>query len=446
MSGQIVDIHAGEVTVNDVIAVIESNQGDMHKHHELKLVHAWPVRTPRPYHSRLPMQEPLITGTRVIDAFYPVAKGGTAIVPGGFGTGKTVIEQSLARWADVDIVIYVGCGERGNEIADVLEEFPEITDPYTGLPLMNRTALIANTSNMPVAAREASIYTGITIGEYYRDMGYDVLLLADSTSRWGEALREISGRLEEIPGEEGYPAYLGTRLSEFYERSGRVQCLGSRPTNESDPIPDSEYRVGSLTLVGAVSPPGGDFSEPITQSSMSVIGTLWALDYRLSRRRHFPAVSWTQSYTLYDFRRWYVDQLADDWNDLIRESKALLQKADELQDIVQLVGPEALSETEHLLLMIAQMIQEDFLQQSPFEENDRFSPLDKSYWMLKTLINYYHHCHTALENDTPLDNLRDLPGVDRIARMKEIPPENAPAAIQDLLEHIHGMFNQRAQR
>ncbi len=439
MAGRIANIRAGAFTIHDVIATIETDQTGARQHHAIRLVQTWPVRQPRPFESRLAAQEPLITGTRVIDAFFPVAKGGTAIVPGGFGTGKTVLEQSLARWADVDIVIYVGCGERGNEIADVLEEFPQIADPHTGLPLMNRTVLIANTSNMPVAAREASIYTGITIGEYYRDMGYDVLLLADSTSRWGEALREISGRLEEIPGEEGYPAYLAARLSEFYERSGRVSCLGRPPgaSDRTDPAP----RVGSLTLVGAVSPPGGDFSEPITQSSMSVVGALWALDYTLSRRRHFPAVSWTQSYTLYDLKQWYREHMTGEWNDLMRESMALLQRADELQEIVQLVGPEALTEKEHLLLLIAEMVQQDFLQQSPFEENDRFSPLDKTFWMLKMLLNYYHACQHALEDRIPLERLHDLPGVDRLARMKEIPPTDAVAQLQALDARLRDTFN-----
>jgi len=440
VAGRVVEVRAGDVRLHDVVAVIESGRGSARAQHELTLVQTWPVRKPRPYHSRQQTQEPLITGTRVIDAFYPVAKGGTAIVPGGFGTGKTVIEQSLARWADVNIVIYVGCGERGNEIADVLEEFPQITDPYTGLPLMDRTVLIANTSNMPVAAREASIYTGITLGEYYRDMGYDVLLLADSTSRWGEALREISGRLEEIPGEEGFPAYLAARLSEFYERSGHVNCLGSRADDNLTRAPD-EPRRGSLTLVGAVSPPGGDFSEPITQSSLSVVGALWALDYELSRRRHFPAISWTQSYTLYDFARWYAEHIAEDWNELVRESRALLQRADELQEIVQLVGPEALSESEHLLLMIAQMIQEDFLQQSSFEEYDRFSPLNKSYWMIKALIGYYHHCQTALDRGISLEQLRNLPSVDRLARMKETPPDEAAASLEALYQRIDDAFD-----
>ncbi len=433
ISGKIAWIESGDFTVDDVVAVVEMTG----QQHEIRLVQAWPVRQPRPFHARLELPAPMVTGTRVMDAFFPVAKGGTAIVPGGFGTGKTVIEQSLARWANVDVVVYVGCGERGNEIADVLEEFPRIADPYSGLPLMNRTVLIANTSNMPVAAREASIYTGITIGEYYRDMGYDVLLLADSTSRWGEALREISGRLEEIPGEEGYPAYLATRLSEFYERSGSVYSLGRRLSND-DAGP--ERPLGSLTLIGAVSPPGGDFSEPITQSSMTVVGALWALDYKLSRRRHFPAVSWTQSYTLYDLKRWYGDHVAADWNDLIREGMALLQRADELQEIVQLVGPEALSEFEHLLLLIARMIQEDFLQQSLFEEHDRFCPLEKTYWMLKTLLNYYRRSRAALEDGMSLEALRSLPQVERISRMKEVPPDRAVEELRALNDLVSRAF------
>ena len=318
-----------------------------------------------------------MTGTRIIDMLFPVAKGGSAIIPGGFGTGKTVAEQSLARWADIDVVVYVGCGERGNEMTQVLEEFPVLEDPRTGSPLMERTVLIANTSNMPVAAREASIYTGITIAEYYRDMGYDVLLLADSTSRWGEALREISGRLEEMPGEEGYPAYLAARLAEFYERSGRVYCLGGR---------EEEKRSGSVTVVGAVSPPGGDFSEPITQNSMRVAGTFWALDYDLSRRRHFPAINWTNSYSLYNLTDWYATNVASDWPTLIGDARALLQREVELLEIVRLVGPDALAEIERAVLTVARMLREDFLQQSASDLIDRFCPRAKAYWMLKVII------------------------------------------------------------
>ena len=336
----------------------------------MTLVQRWPVRQPRPVHHRLDPTEPLITGTRIIDTFFPVAKGGSAIIPGGFGTGKTVAEQSLARWADADVVIYVGCGERGNEMTEVLEEFPNLEDPRTGLPLMDRTVIIANTSNMPVAAREASIYTGITIAEYYRDMGYDVLILADSTSRWGEALREISGRLEEMPGEEGYPAYLAARLAEFYERSGRAVCLGI------DSV-ERRHRTGSVTVVGAVSPPGGDFSEPMTQNSMRMVGTFWALDYDLSRRRHFPAINWTRSFSLYDFKGWYAHKVATDWSVLTGEAMALLQREVELLEIVQLVGPDALAESERTLLAVARMLREDFLQQSAYHEVDRYCPIDK---------------------------------------------------------------------
>ena len=438
LEGLVVAVYEGEFTVDDTVATIEIKSGTGTKQHDMKLAHRWPVRQPRPVRARLESHEPLITGTRVIDAFFPVAKGGTAIIPGGFGTGKTVMEQSIARWADADVVVCVGCGERGNEMADVLEEFPKITDPYTGLPLMNRTVLIANTSNMPVAAREASIYTGITIAEYYRDMGYDVLMLADSTSRWGEALREISGRLEEIPGEESYPAYLGARLSEFYERSGRVTCLAG--TDKDGHGTGSQTRVGSLTLVGAVSPPGGDFSEPIAQSSMRVTGTFWALDYTLSRRRHFPAISWAQSYTLYEFREWYIEHLPEDWDNLIRRAMALLQRADELQEIVQLVGPESLSEAERLLLLTAQMIQEDFLQQSSYDQTDRFSPLEKTYWMLKAILDFHHGSQAALEAGVGLDQLRGLPEVARIARMKELPPDEAAQVLSELCRLMPDTF------
>jgi len=428
--GRVSAIADGPLTVRDVAAVIDVGCGQLR---EIRLVQTWPVRQPRPVQAKLDADEPLITGTRVIDAFFPVAKGGAAIIPGGFGTGKTVVEQSLARWSDVDVVIYVGCGERGNEIADVLEEFPRSIDPYTGEPLMNRTVLIANTSNMPVAAREASIYTGITIAEYYRDMGYDVLLLADSTSRWGEALREISGRLEEIPGEEGYPAYLAARLSEFYERAGRVRCLGTgRDASGGNPVP----RIGSLTLVGAVSPPGGDFSEPITQGSMRVAGAFWALSYDLSRRRHFPAISWTQSYSLYPLKRWYSRHVARDWSDLVGEAIALLQRADELEEIVQLVGPEALSDNEHLLLMIAQMIREGFLHQSAFEGEDRYCPLEKTYWMLKAFITFYHRGRRMLDAGQGLDAVRALPARAALARLKEEPAENAATSIKALVDQL----------
>ena len=437
ISGSIVHIADGKFTVEDTVALVNADDSSAQSPHKVRLAHTWPVRSPRPFRQRLGVPEPLVTGMRVIDTFFPVAKGGTAIIPGGFGTGKTVIEQSLARWADVDIVIYVGCGERGNEIAEVLDEFPQITDPYTNLPMMERTVMIANTSNMPVAARVASVYVGITIGEYYRDMGYDVLLLADSTSRWGEALREISGRLEEIPGEEGYPAYLASRISGFYERSGRVECLARAETTTDTTTADSFAPLtGSLTIVGAVSPPGGDFSEPITQSSMSVTGTFWALDYQLSRRRHFPAVNWSQSYTLYNCQEWYTRQIASDWNDQIGETLSILQRADELQRIVQLVGPEALSDSEHLLLLFSQMVQEDFLQQSAFDDIDRFCPLPKTYWMLKALLTYYQLGQFQLDAGISLEQLRSLPEVERLARMKAIPLDQAIDTIKTLQANL----------
>jgi len=434
-SGRVVDLHEGDFTLTDSVATLELEVDHKARHFEIKLEQQWPVRQPRPVHTRLAPKEPLITGTRIIDTFFPVAKGGSAIIPGGFGTGKTVTEHSLARWADADVVVYVGCGERGNEMTEVLEEFPLLEDPRTGAPLMERTVLIANTSNMPVAAREASIYTGITIAEYYRDMGYDVLILADSTSRWGEALREISGRLEEMPGEEGYPAYLAARLAEFYERAGRVICLGSRLEKSES------HRTGSVTVVGAVSPPGGDFSEPMTQNSMRVVGTFWALDYDLSRRRHFPAINWTGSFSLYDFRDWYA-KVTDDFNELIAEAMGLLQREMELLEIVQLVGPDALAETERAVLAVARMLREDFLQQSAYHEVDRYCPIKKAYWMLKIILDFYHRTQTVLEAGIPLDQTASLPEVTEIARMKEIPFDEAEAAIRQLIDRMNVRFDQ----
>ena len=432
--GRVVKIRASQFTINDIVAVIELEGDHKVEHLEVTLVQRWPVRQPRPVHTRLAPRAPLITGTRIIDTFFPVAKGGSAIIPGGFGTGKTVTEHSLSRWADADVVVYVGCGERGNEMTEVLEEFPTLEDPRTGAPLMQRTVLIANTSNMPVAAREASIYTGITIAEYYRDMGYDVLMLADSTSRWGEALREISGRLEEMPGEEGYPAYLAARLAEFYERSGRVICLGGLEGT------DGQHRSGSVTVVGAVSPPGGDFSEPMTQNSMRMVGTFWALDYDLSRRRHFPAINWTRSYSLYDFRDWYVGNVADNWPELTAEAMALLQREAELLEIVQLVGPDALAETERAVLAVARMLREDFLQQSAYHEVDRFCPIGKAYWMLTAIMDFYHRTQAALEAGVPLTQITTLPVIPEIARMKELPVDTAEEVIKTLMDHARANF------
>ena len=434
LRGRVADIHAGEFTAHETVAVLRSQEDRGTEEAEITLVQRWPVREPRPCQTRLAPREPLITGMRIIDAFFPVAKGGSAIIPGGFGTGKTVAEHSLARWADADVVVYVGCGERGNEMTDVLEEFPTLEDPRTGAPLMERTVLIANTSNMPVAAREASIYTGITIAEYYRDMGYDVLMLADSTSRWGEALREISGRLEEMPGEEGYPAYLAARLAEFYERAGRVICLGSR-----DDAGD-QRRMGSVSVVGAVSPPGGDFSEPVTQNSMRVASTFWALDYDLSRRRHFPAINWTRSYSLYDFSDWFERTVGSDWDELAGEAMALLQREVELLEIVQLVGPDALAESERAVLAVARMLREDFLQQSAFHEIDRFCPVGKAHWMLKTCMDFYHYTQTALEAEIPLERVTSLSVINAIARMKELPVETAEKEIQTIMDRVRFSF------
>jgi V/A-type H+-transporting ATPase subunit A len=440
INGRVVTIHSGRFTIDDVVAILVSPEGEQH---QLTMRQKWPVRQPRPFQNKLNPTQPLITGTRIIDVFFPIAKGGNAIIPGGFGTGKTVVEQTLARWADADIVVYIGCGERGNEMAEVLEEFPKLEDPKYGTPLMDRTILIANTSNMPVAAREASIYTGITIAEYYRDMGYDTLLLADSTSRWGEALREISGRLEEMPGEEAYPAYLAARLAEFYERAGRVRCLGSpelpssaEQGNQNSPPP----RTGSVTIVGAVSPPGGDFSEPMTQNSLRVIGTFWALDYDLSRRRHFPAINWTRSYTLYKLQHWYADTVATDWHDIIRQAMMLLQEEVELLEIVQLVGPDALADEQKLILAVARMLREDFLQQSAYHEIDRFCPLPKAYWMLRIILTFGRLATAVLTDGIVLDKITSLPVMAEIARMKELPIADAPEQLQLLLSKIEAEF------
>ena len=444
IAGRITEIHPGSYRVTDVIATIESpdqlNQSQ--QLHRLHLSQTWPVRQPRPVQSRGIPIEPLISGTRVIDVLFPVARGGSAIIPGGFGTGKTVLEHSLARWADVDVVVFVGCGERGNEMAEVLAEFPKLEDPHSSLPLMQRTILIANTSNMPVAAREASIYLGITIAEYYRDMGLHVLMLADSTSRWGEALREISGRLEEMPGEEGYPAYLASRLAEFYERAGRVTCRGSS-------FRDGERRTrnGSITVVGAISPPGADFSEPVTQNSMRIAGTFWALDYELSRRRHFPSINWTQSYTLYKLEDWFHQQVSKEWHQLKHDAAALLQKETELMEIVQLIGPDALPERERLTLKAAQMLREDFLQQSAYDPIDRYCSLQKAYWMLKAILAFYHQAQDELLQGSPFEELTTHPVIERIARMKELPLAEAEEKLKALLDLMtKGLVQKRDHR
>jgi V/A-type H+-transporting ATPase subunit A len=405
VSGTVTEIRSGSFTVEEIVCVLDNTT-------KLSMMHTWPVRLPRPHTKKLDPLLPLITGQRVFDCMFPVTKGGTAMIPGGFGTGKTVSEQTLAKWSDTQVVVYIGCGERGNEMTDVLEEFPELVDPRTKLPLIERTILIANTSNMPVAAREASIYTGITIAEYFRDMGYDVALLADSTSRWGEALREVSGRLEEMPGEEGYPAYLATRLSAFYERAGRVICLGSTEGAE---------RTGSVTVVGAVSPPGGDFSEPITQNTLRVVGTFWALDTNLAYRRHFPSVNWIKSYSLYldCIAEWYDKSIARDWRELREKAMYLLQKEVELQEIVQLVGPDALPDSEKAILEVTRMIREDFLQQSAYSDTDSFCPVDKQYLMLKVIMTYYEQVNLAMNRGVSLRQVQALPLRATIGRMKE---------------------------
>ena len=416
VSGTVTDIRSGQFTVEEIICTLNTT---IH----LSMMQVWPVRIPRPHMKKLDPILPLITGQRVFDCIFPVTKGGTAMIPGGFGTGKTVSEQTLAKWSDTQIVVYIGCGERGNEMTDVLEEFPELVDPRTNLPLIQRTILIANTSNMPVAAREASIYTGITIAEYFRDMGYDVALMADSTSRWGEALREVSGRLEEMPGEEGYPAYLATRLSAFYERAGRVVCLGSGERN------------GSITVVGAVSPPGGDFSEPITQNTLRVVGTFWALDTNLAYRRHFPSVNWIKSYSLYldSIGEWYTTNVAPDWRELREKSMYLLQKEVELQEIVQLVGPDALPESEKVILDVTRMIREDFLQQSAYSDTDSFCPIEKQYLMLKVIMTYYASVIEGMNRGITLKQVQGLPLKAEIGRMKEIQEINQ---IQDMIGEI----------
>jgi len=427
MSGTIATMApAGSYNVDQVVATLDNGA-------EIKMSQWWPVRYGRPYKRKLDPTTPFMTGMRILDTFFPVALGGNAIIPGGFGTGKTVTQQSLAKWADVDLIIYVGCGERGNEMTEVLAEFPELDDPRTGHKLMDRTVLVANTSNMPVAAREASIYTGVTLAEYYRDMGYNVAMMADSTSRWGEALREVSGRLEEMPGEEGYPAYLATRLASFYERSGRVEALG-----------DGD-RVGSVTMVGAVSPPGGDMSEPMTQNSLRVTGAFWALDTSLAHRRHFPAISWTKSYTLYlgQVQDWFESEVADDWRAVRERAMFILQKETELQEIVQLVGPDALPETEKIILEVARMIREDFLQQFAFDAVDAYCPPQKAYWILKTILAFNDAATQAMSRGVSLRQVLQLPSRDEISTLKTTPHEQAlermPVLVQQISEQIAGI-------
>lgn len=412
--------------VTEDIAEVETPKGRV----KLQLMHTWPVRKARPIKSKLPSVVPLVTGQRIMDFLFPIAKGGTAAIPGGFGTGKTVMQQQLAKWADADIIVYVGCGERGNEMTEVLETFPELKDPRSGQPLMSRTILVANTSNMPIAAREASVYTGITMAEYFRDMGYDVALMADSTSRWAEALREISGRLEEMPGEEGYPAYLASRLAEFYERAGRVDVLGS------------ESRAGSISAVGAVSPSGGDFSEPVTQNTLRITKVFWALSKSLAERRHFPAIDWLTSYSLYldSVEEWYQKQTQQPWEELRREAMSLLQRDEELREIVMLVGPDALSESQRATLEAARMIKEDFLMQSALHPVDSYCSPEKTTQMMRLILKFQEKMAGAVEQGVPLQRILDIPVRQDIARCKIEPSEKFGEVSKRLEEGLDDQF------
>ena len=408
--GEITAIKSGSYTLDETVATLKTENGTVN----LTMLQRWPVRRGRPYKEKIAPDQPMVTGQRVIDTFFPIARGGVAAVPGPFGSGKTVVQHQLAKWADADIIVYVGCGERGNEMTDVLMEFPELHDPRTGESLMKRTVLIANTSDMPVAAREASIYTGITIAEYFRDMGYKVAIMADSTSRWAEALREMSGRLEEMPGEEGYPAYLASRIAEFYERAGWVECLGS------------DGRTGAISAIGAVSPPGGDISEPVSQATLRIVKVFWGLSASLAYKRHFPAIDWLQSYSLYVDRlsRWFNDNVAPDWMQLRQQALATLQDESELNEIVQLVGIDALSWKDRLKLEVARMIREDYLHQNAFDEVDTYTSLEKQYRMLRLIIQYLERGSAALDAGADLSKVTGLKVRERIGRAKYIPEED----------------------
>ncbi len=426
ISGTIKSIEAGDFVVTDIIAVIETADGDK----EVSMMQKWPVRIGRPYKEKLDPVTPLITGQRVIDTFFPLVKGGAAAIPGPFGSGKTVVQHQLAKWADAQIVVYVGCGERGNEMTDVLNEFPELEDPQTGETLMKRTVLIANTSNMPVAAREASIYTGITIAEYYRDMGYSVAMMADSTSRWAEALREMSGRLEEMPGDEGYPAYLSSRIAEFYERAGKVICNGK------------DAREGALSAIGAVSPPGGDISEPVSQSTLRIVKVFWGLDHALSHRRHFPAINWLNSYSLYQTKvdRYMDSEIANDFSENRIRAMGYLQEESSLEEIVRLVGRDSLSQEDQLKLEVTKSIREDFLQQNAFHETDTYCSLEKQSKMLRAILEFYDSGLVALEKGAYISEIEDMPIREKIARAKNV-PEDDLSSLDQLVEDIKGAMN-----
>ena len=422
VKGTVKEIKAGAFTVEEVVAVIATEKGDK----ELTMMQRWPVRKGRPYQKKLPPVKPLVTGQRVIDTFFPIAKGGVAAVPGPFGSGKTVIQHQLAKWAEADIVVYIGCGERGNEMTDVLNEFPELKDPKTGQSLMERTVLIANTSDMPVAAREASIYTGITIAEYFRDMGYSVALMADSTSRWAEALREMSGRLEEMPGEEGYPAYLGSRLAQFYERAGHVVSLGK------------EGREGALSVIGAVSPPGGDISEPVSQATLRIVKVFWGLDSALAYKRHFPAINWLTSYSLYvdNMANWFNEEVAADWMEDRQKMMTILQEEAELNEIVQMVGMDALSPTDRLKMEAARSIREDFLHQNSFHEIDTYTPLRKQYLMMKLVLAFYEKSVDALNKGADMNALIAMPVREKIGRYKNTTDADIESEYKNVEEEL----------
>lgn len=423
VKGTVKEIKSGEFTVEETVAVIEMEKGEK----DLTLMQRWPVRRGRPYQKKLSPDMPLVTGQRVIDTFFPLAKGGVAAVPGPFGSGKTVIQHQLAKWAEADIVVYIGCGERGNEMTDVLNEFPELKDPKTGQSLMQRTVLIANTSDMPVAAREASIYTGITIAEYFRDMGYSVALMADSTSRWAEALREMSGRLEEMPGEEGYPAYLGSRLAQFYERAGHVISLGK------------EGREGALSVIGAVSPPGGDISEPVSQATLRIVKVFWGLDSTLAYKRHFPAINWLNSYSLYldNMELWFNEHVEADWMENRQKMMTILQEEAELEEIVKMVGMDALSAGDRLKMEAARSIREDFLHQNSFHEIDTYTSLKKQYMMMHLVLAFYEESVAALEKGAPLQKLIQMPVREQIGRFKYVPEDKVEEEYRKVNEELH---------
>lgn len=423
IEGVLESIREGDFTVDETVAVVKKRDGSTVN---LTMMQTWPVRKERPYKEKLPPDEPMVTGQRIIDTLFPIAKGGVAAIPGPFGSGKTVVQHQLAKWADADLVVYIGCGERGNEMTDVLMEFPELKDPRTGESLMKRTVLIANTSDMPVAAREASIYTGITIAEYFRDMGYSVALMADSTSRWAEALREMSGRLEEMPGEEGYPAYLSSRLAQFYERAGKVVTLGS------------EGRQGALSAIGAVSPPGGDISEPVTQATLRIVKVFWGLDSNLAYRRHFPAINWLISYSLYADRmqEWYSSNISRDYNKYRSQMMKILQEESELEEIVRLVGVDALSPKDRVTLEAARSIREDYLHQDAFHEIDTYATLHKQFRMLKMILSYYYMAQDAVKKNVDLKELFGLPVREKIGRAKYVPQDSVDVEFNKIEQEL----------